>query len=544
MYLKELIEWLEHESALVKWLMFVLIIALATASTTIVLATGGTRAVYVHTMYIPVVMASLVFGVRGGVATGILGGLLLGPYVPVETETSQMQGQSTWIIRMAFFLLVGALVGTFSDLVRYYLKQIRWKLFNDESTKLPNKYSLLDYLAKIKTHGNDSSVSWLYLFDVTNLEDHVLRLGPKVESLALIKLSNRLQEKLDESARSFHIHNNKIALLGGELEEIKPLITEALSHPVTYEGIPLLLNYTWSSVALDDDVNDIEEYLRRVEVSLMEARKRKRSHFSYTPGLEQHARQNVELLGLFKNALDNNGLSLHYQPKYRLSDRDTIAVEALIRWTDPLRGFISPGDFIPLVEDSFLIDPLTLWVIDRALSDLVILRNKGIILHSVAVNISTVNLMADNFTESITSILDKHQVDASSLELELTENAVMSDINQAVSILNEISNSNIAISIDDFGTGFSSLQYLDRLPINSVKIDQMFIKNMLTDPSKNHIVETTIELARRLNLNTIAEGVETQDMEDQLVRYGCEIGQGFHYCKPLSLPDLENFLSA
>lgn len=541
--LKQLIEWMEQKSDSLQWLIFALIIALILASSALVLATGGTQVVYVHTMYLPIILASLVFGIRGGILASLIGGLMLGPFVPVDVDTGLMQTQSAWLIRTGFFLLLGILTGAFADLVRFYLRQIRWRLFNNETTQLPNKLSLLQYIEKIKASKDEEvSANHLYLIDVINLEDNVLKLGAKVEALTLGKLAKRLEEDTDDSTACFHLRNGKFALVGGELNEIRPVIHEVLATPISYEGIPLLLNYVWSSVSLNDDVDDTEEYLRRVEVSLTEARRRNQNYFGYTPGLEQFARENVELLGLFKRALDDNDLYLHYQPKYRFSDQNTFSIEALVRWNDPLRGLISPGKFIPLVEDSSLIDPLTLWVIDRALADFTSLQREQINLESVAVNISAINLLADNFVENIRAMLAKHRLNPSVLELELTENAVMSDINDAVLVLNKIADYNIKLSIDDYGTGFSSLQYLDRLPISSLKIDQMFVKNMLADPNKHHIVETTAELAKRLELSLIAEGVESQEMEDALVDLGCEYGQGFHFGRPMSLPDLKKFL--
>ena len=543
MYIKELIDWLEHRSVFIKWLIFALIVVLGLLSNQLVLSSGGTRNVFVHTMYIPVVLASLAFGMTGGIVSALIGGLLLGPGVPVDTATGQLQTDSAWIFRTGFFLLVGIMIGASSDLIRMHLRQMRWRLHFDELSQLPNKHSLLVRLDKLLAGGQEACTSrHLYLIDIGNLEENILKLGPRVKKLVICKLAERLQAEFEEDAEYFHIRGMQIGLIGGEPEDVGPAIDKVLSRPVIYEGIPLLLNYVWASVGLDEELDDSEVILRRAEVSVTEAYNRGAPSFQYIPGLEQHARRNVELLGLFKSALDGNSLNLHYQPKYHLSNRQTHSVEALLRWIDPLQGFISPGEFIPLVENSSLIHPMTLWVIDRALSDLVSLRKDGISLTSVAVNISAVNLMADDFVESVRRIVDKHEVEPGSLELELTENAVMKDVTKAVATLNQISNAGISISIDDFGTGFSSLQYLDQLPIESVKIDQLFVRNMLADGSKLSIIEATTDLAKRMALSTVAEGIETQQIEDRLAAAGCHYGQGFHYSKPLPFQQLCDFL--
>ncbi len=540
MYLTNLIEWLEPRSFVTRWIMFGLIILLAVASTSLVLATGGTRTVFVHTMYVPIVMASLVFGIRGGIAAALLGGLLLGPLVPIETSTGQLQSSTSWIFRIGFFLLFGFITGTFSDLVRLYTGEIRWQLLHDESTRLPNKHSLLKSIREHQASSNqESKPMQLYLVDILNLQDNALKLGSGVGNLILCKLVQRLKNTINAAGDCFYVRDSQIAIIAEDTDDIKPAISNALSESINYEGIPLLLKFVWSCTNLNDALDDEHEHLRRVEVCLTEARNRNLSFFQYTPGLEQHARKNIELLGLFKHALDSNMLSLHYQPKYEFQKRNIYSVEALIRWSDPLRGFVPPGEFIPLIEDSELIHPLTLWVIDKALQDLAELRQEGIHLESVAVNISVANLTANQFLTEVLSLLEKHQLSPSSLELELTENAVMNDIDHAVATLNEIAAKGIAISIDDFGTGFSSLQYLDRMPIKSIKLDQLFIKNMLTDYRKCHIVETTTDLARKLELNLVAEGVETEEVETKLFSLGCQYGQGFFFSKPLPFAGLK-----
>tara|TARA_R110001592_G_scaffold192291_1_gene438915 strand:- start:930 stop:1955 length:1026 start_codon:yes stop_codon:yes gene_type:complete len=242
--------------------------------------------------------------------------------------------------------------------------------------------------------------------------------------------------------------------------------------------------------------------------------------------------ENIELLGRLKEALESKQLQLHYQPKINLHTGSIAHVEALMRWNHPTLGAIPPGKFIPRAERSTLIDRLTEFAIDEALRQIVRWKKAGIAM-KVAVNISAQNLTQPSFVYQVMNQLEKYGVDGSSLELELTENSLMHNVNNAIEVLTKLTKLGIVVSIDDFGTGYSSLQYLQKLPVSIIKIDQSFILNLASDDGARYIVDAAVNLAHKIDMKVVAEGVEDQQALNILKEMGCDYAQGFLISHPV-----------
>jgi len=243
--------------------------------------------------------------------------------------------------------------------------------------------------------------------------------------------------------------------------------------------------------------------------------------------------ENIELLGRLKEALDSKQLKLHYQPKVDLRTGAILHVEALMRWHHPSLGDIPPNKFIPRAERSTLIDRVTEFAIDEALRQVVRWKKVGISM-KVAVNISAQNLAQPNFVYQVTTLLDRHELDGSSLELELTENSLMQNVSNAIDVLTKLTKLGIVISIDDFGTGYSSLQYLQKLPVSIIKIDKSFVLNLANDAGCRYIVDAAVNLAHKIDMLVVAEGVEDQASLNILKESGCDFAQGFFISRPVS----------
>ena len=223
---------------------------------------------------------------------------------------------------------------------------------------------------------------------------------------------------------------------------------------------------------------------------------------------------------------------LHYQPKASVSNGRVTGVEALVRWQHPQRGLVYPDDFIPLAEHTGLIRPLTQYVLDAALRQCRAWCDEGLRL-TVAVNVSLRNLLDVSLPDQIAELLERWGVDPSLLELELTENSVMADPARAEAVLARLRALGLKLSIDDFGTGYSSLSYLKRLPVDEIKIDRSFVMNMATDENDAAIVRSTIDLARNLGLQIVAEGVESEAIWRSLAALDCDLVQGYLLTKPV-----------
>jgi EAL domain-containing protein (putative c-di-GMP-specific phosphodiesterase class I) len=243
-------------------------------------------------------------------------------------------------------------------------------------------------------------------------------------------------------------------------------------------------------------------------------------------------------------AIPRGQLVLHYQPNAVLSTGEAQGVEALIRWQHPTLGLVPPDQFIPMAEHTGLIKALTSWVLNTALCQLRDWRerNDQHFPHlSMAVNLSTRSLLDDAFPAEVVAALDRWDVPADMLELEITESSIMSDPVKAHRLLSELSAIGVRIAIDDFGTGYSSLAYLKDLPVDQLKIDKSFVLNMLCDPNDAIIVKSVIDLGHNLGLKTVAEGIEDLDTWQQLTNLGCDSAQGYFLAKPLPAADLETW---
>jgi EAL domain-containing protein (putative c-di-GMP-specific phosphodiesterase class I) len=262
----------------------------------------------------------------------------------------------------------------------------------------------------------------------------------------------------------------------------------------------------------------------------------------YSSDIDKHSPRRLALLGELRNAIDSNQLFLNYQPKIHLKTGRITGVEALVRWKHPQYGVIPPDQFITAAEHSGLIKPLTLWVIKTAIhqSRTWYQERKNL---SVAANLSARNLEDSDLPDQIAELLAGAGLPPSSLELEITESALMVNPIHSMETLKSLSSMGIQLSIDDFGTGYSSLGYLKRLPVNQIKIDKSFVKDMATDEDDAMIVRSTIELTHNLDLKVVAEGVEDQGVLDKLTILGCDAAQGYYISRPVSASDLNDWFS-
>lgn len=544
--IRQLVEIADNSRPAHKAIMFLCFVALVLGVYALVWMTGGIKYVYSHSMYLVIIAAAMLLGTRGGLLFGLIGGIALGPFMPIDTLTGEQQETVNWLYRLIYFVLVGTLVGAFSELTRKHLRQISWQLEHNPVTTLPNRYRLeRDFEAE-----NTDDVSLrLYLILIANLPELELRLGAGVRESIIRTMVSRLQATLSCHFSCYHVRSNHIALLvqdcdDDDSEAMFSELRQATQEPVMYQGIPLIPVCVYGCTDIDGQAEGAIEYLRRTEVCVIQARSRHIDFLPYSAGLEEMTRRNVELLGMLKVALDNDALHLDYQPKYDLKSQRVIGMEALLRWHDENRGMISPASFIPVVENSQLIRPLTCWVITRAIKDLQRLRDSGSALDSVAINISASNLLDPGFIGDLERIMKDSAADAGLIELEVTETSIMRDMDfcrEQIRLLREMG---ISVSLDDFGTGYSSLQYLDRIPFSCVKLDQSFIRELRQFESKQNIVHTAISMVHQLGSITVAEGIEDAETEALLRDMQCDAGQGYYFSRPLAFNQIQGFLEA
>lgn len=549
MDITQLFKTLENKGRLIKTIIVPLLLILMGSVLVLVYYTGGIKYVYSHSMYIPIVLGALIFGVRGEILFGLLGGLTLGPFMPIDVETGEMQNTINWLYRTGFFVLIGFIAGLASDVVGIYLNKLKWIARHDEYTGLPNRRALIEELPNHAANTHPPAMNILLVASVNNTRQLKTAFGIDVIDTAIEQISERYAKRLKEMGHEFHVYRADAGSISTLVtntpsQKLKTLLKELAKiakKPFEFQGIPIHVDFRMGFVPFDTVSNPPQSYLQYAESAMNQAHETLKDFLGYSEDLEGLVRENMSLLGELVDAIELNQLALHYQPKIDAKTGKVVSVEALMRWHHPNRGNVPPGVFIPCAEQSTLIFDITTFALETALKQIVRWNKQGIDL-SIAVNVSPLNLGEPGFADIVIALLSRYGVDGHKLELEVTEGALMLDIATSTKELNKLAEKGIIISVDDFGTGYSSLQYLDKLPISTIKIDQSFIRQLSEGESSSHIVEATISLAHRLKMNVVAEGVEDQDTLDYLLKNECDYVQGYLFSKPLAETEFDNWL--
>ena len=540
-------QWLDRHERAVRIFMVPFLLVLMGMVYALVYETGGIKFVYSHSMYIPILLSGFVFGIRGGVVFGLLGGLILGPFMPINVATHEMQDTSNWLYRTGFFILIGFLSGMASDGVRSYLRNLRWFSRHDPETKLPNQNALFDKLIEVANTKRDAHFVLVIVamgkamelksaFGFNVIDEIILQSAQRYEKIALGKLS---VYRTDMERIGLLIELDSDAQVGYLIDELAEVSRQAFP----FRKIPIHADLRMGYVTFRTMDGAPEIYMQQAESALVVAYEKNQECIAFGPGIRRTVRDNMKMLGEMIHALEAGQLSMHYQPKVTIATGEIHSVEALMRWHHPEHGNIPPDVFIPLAEQSTLIHSITEFALEQAMQQVVEWRQQGIDL-PIAVNVSPRNLLHPGFPDMVRRILVRHGLQGESLELEVTERALMVDVARAIEVLTDLAATSVSISIDDFGTGFSSLQYLYRLPISYIKIDQSFVQASLTDTRAGHILEAAVSLAHKMGIKAIAEGVEDEKVCSLLETMGCDIAQGYMISRPLSAEKFKDWYLA
>ncbi|UAW99995.1 EAL domain-containing protein [Halopseudomonas nanhaiensis] len=319
-----------------------------------------------------------------------------------------------------------------------------------------------------------------------------------------------------------------------EAAELAQTVLDDLSEPFEIGEHRVGLRATIGITLFPDDGDDAEKLLQKAEQTMMLAKARSRNRYQfYIASLDSEMRIRRELEKDLRGALSRNEFHLVYQPQICLRSHKVVGVEALLRWEHAERGLVPPDLFIPLAEQNGSIIAIGEWVLDRACQQLRTWHTAGYPHLRMAVNLSTVQLHHSELARVVTNLMQRYALPPNSLELEVTETGLMEDISAAANHLNSLKKAGVLIAIDDFGTGYSSLSYLRGLPLDKIKVDKSFVQDVLLDEDDATIVRAIIQLGRSLNMEVIAEGVETAAQEAYIIAQGCNEGQGYFYSKPL-----------
>mgnify|MGYP002700331951 FL=1 len=320
-------------------------------------------------------------------------------------------------------------------------------------------------------------------------------------------------------------------------------VLDAIRHPFEVEGLHTEISVSVGITICPDQADDVSTLMRFADVAMYHAKSERKGVSVYQTDYDPHTPKRLALMSDLGRAIREDQLELYFQPKINIAERQVYGFEALLRWHHPEMGFIPPNEFIPLVEMTELIHPMTLWVLENTISQAKRWQLQGYEF-SAAANLSAQNLLGDFLVERLDRLLKKYQLPAHLLELEITESTIMVDPERALRVLNGIAQLGITLAIDDFGTGYSSLAYLKRLPVRTLKIDGSFVTAMLDDEQDEIIVHSTINLAHNLGLKVVAEGVEDEQVLERLRQQGCDQAQGYFIEKPQPAEKVDAWLAS
>lgn len=315
----------------------------------------------------------------------------------------------------------------------------------------------------------------------------------------------------------------------------------ALADPVFVEAQPIDISATLGLALSADGAASHDELMRCADLALECARRDKRALSIYEEALKPAARDQLSLLGELRHAVEHDELRLYFQPKIELSTGRIAGAEVLLRWQHPIRGLLTPADFIPFAEQTGFIRWLTRWTLDHSMAQAAEWQRAGMALN-LAVNISAEDIGDSRFDSRVALLLSRHQLPPTLLTLELTESGAIEDPTRALHMLDAIAALGVSLSIDDFGTGYSSLSHLARMPVHEMKIDSSFIQNLASDPEFATVVRSAIDMGHGLGLRVVAEGIETAAAASRLRDFGCDVAQGYFYAKPMPRETFETWL--
>jgi diguanylate cyclase (GGDEF)-like protein len=418
----------------------------------------------------------------------------------------------------------------------------------DPLTGLPNRTLFRERVALAVTADASAGKLAVMLLDLDAFKQINDTLGHGAGDAVLREVAARLRAQLHPGVLLARLGSDEYAILtpridGGEPEalEIAAAAQSALQAPVTVDGVALNIEASIGIALAPDHAKAADELLQRADVALDRARVRRGRVEVYSPERDHAGAERLALLGEVRPAMERGEFTLFYQPQIALRTGRVTGVEALLRWRHPRQGMIPPLQFISLIEQTALVGPLTLHVIDLALRQSTRWRQAGLQL-GMSVNLSARNLHDPELPSQIESALTRHAVPAAALTLEVTESAAMADPATAVGVLEALRALGVGVSIDDFGSGNASIAYLAKLPVGELKIDRSFVTPMCESARDEAIVRTTIDLARHLGLHVVAEGIETPEVCERLSEMGCDTGQGYLISRPAPAEELTPWL--
>lgn len=439
-------------------------------------------------------------------------------------------------------------VGVFNDIssVKEAQAQLDFLAHHDALTRLPNRTLFRDRLGHALIHAQRENKNLAVLFlDLDRFKTINDTLGHPVGDDLLKQAAERMQQAIRADDTLARLGGDEFVLL---LEDdstahhaviVAHKLLQIFNRPMFIDDHTLTVTASIGIALFPQDGKDVDTLLKHADLAMYQAKQQGRNTYQFfSSGLTTGAFERLIMENALRGAVARNELLLYYQPQINLLDRSLAGVEALVRWQHAELGLVSPGQFIPLAEDMGIIGEIGEWVLNEAVRQMAEWQAQGFDIPRVSVNLSMQQIDREDLAGQVSAALERMSIPAKHLELEVTESMIMRQPDQAMRILENLRQQGILLSIDDFGTGYSSLAYLKNLPLDRLKIDQSFVQDIGRDEHGEAIVRVIIALARNLELEAVAEGVESEEQARFLEREGCNIAQGYLFARPMPADEL------
>jgi diguanylate cyclase (GGDEF)-like protein len=412
---------------------------------------------------------------------------------------------------------------------------------HDELTGLANRKMLMGRLdgTLAQAASTGSNVGFLLLDLDRGLKEVNDTLGHAVGDRLLRLVAHRLTHSIRPGDLVARLGGDEFAVLlpsvkeSAVAREVAARLRAAVAEPIRLEGMSFVIEVSIGIAMFPEDATAAELLMQHADVAMYLAKQRRSGVERYVPDLDRNSPARLALFGELRRGLDRGELELHYQPKVYLADERTAGVEALVRWRHPIRGMLTPDDFIPIVQQSYLMREVTAYVIETALAQAAVWRQSGLDVQ-VSINVSGRDLLDNGLADIVGHGLDRHRLPTDALLLEIDERVLTSEPAHSVATAEALAALGVGISLDDFGTGYSNLVRLKRLPVSEVKVDSSFVSRLLESPDDEVVVKSILDLAAALGIRSVAEGVESAEVAEALLAMGCVAAQGWHFARPMN----------
>ncbi|MGF2735352.1 putative bifunctional diguanylate cyclase/phosphodiesterase [Marinobacter sp. DUT-1] len=523
----------------------IVIAASLIAGASVVYATGGTGYAYPYTVLLPVILTAAWFGPVPTVISAVIAGLLLGPYMPMDVEKGLIQSTDNWLARTAFFMLIGGFSSWLFQSLRISTQRHFRDIKIDRETGLPNQVALKEDLVSVLSSATSrkafSGSPGVILVRLQDLWEIMEAMGPQTANKVVCCLADRVSVAVSCDHKIYRFSTSELLLLffassQEEVDNVAKSVRSAGEQEAEIDGIPLRVQLIVGSYLVERNVVEPDLVVNRARTALFAAVDANAFYRSYDPIFDHKTVEQVRLISGVRKGLRENEFCLFYQPKVCLRSGRHTGGEALLRWFKSDGSVVLPGLFMPKLETTTLIDPVTRFVIRKACEDV-----KQHDLCAVSINFSAKNLMDTALVQNLGRVVSLCGVEPGKLEIEITERALIRDPANAKLAIESLRNQGFLVSLDDFGTGYSSFQYLAHLPLSGLKIDRAFVSSVHESPHARTVLSSMIKMAHALNLHVTVEGVETREQHEIVAEYGADTAQGFYYAKPMPLTEYVNW---